>query len=352
MSFTVSIIVPVYKSEAYIGRCLDSLCNQKYQNIEIIVVDDGSPDSSLKIVSEYQIKDNRIRILKQQNEGAASALNNGTIISTGEYITYLDSDDFIDCDTISDAVKIVNKYDVDLVFWSFQKFNDKGYVTTDKFNESDIYYGATNIAKLKNRIIGLADSELTNPTVTDFISAGWGKLYKSSLIRNRIFWKSTEIVGSSDVAFNNEVFININSAYYISRKYNFYYLGNPASLTKNYKLTLFSKYKRLFAHIQDVNNSFRENPKSRINYRNRIALSLINLTLSICGSSGNTFTEKYKMINTVLNDELFSNAIYSLNMKHLPLHFKVFYFFAKHKSTITIFGLGVLMKRVRESIND
>lgn len=92
----ISIIVPVYKVEPYLGTCLESVLSQTYQNLEIILVDDGSPDQCGTICDQYALKDNRIRVIHQENQGLSGARNTGIDLVTGEYITFIDSDDFID----------------------------------------------------------------------------------------------------------------------------------------------------------------------------------------------------------------------------------------------------------------
>lgn len=92
----VSIVVPIYKVEKYIDRCLDSLLNQTLKDIEIILVDDGSPDNCPKICDEYVQKDARVRVIHKQNEGLGYARNSGMDVAAGEYIAFVDSDDFVD----------------------------------------------------------------------------------------------------------------------------------------------------------------------------------------------------------------------------------------------------------------
>lgn len=92
----VSIIVPVYNTEKYLKKCLDSIINQTHKNLEIILVDDGSIDNSGKIADDYAKKDKRIKVLHQKNQGQSTARNNGLRIATGEYISFIDSDDTID----------------------------------------------------------------------------------------------------------------------------------------------------------------------------------------------------------------------------------------------------------------
>ena len=100
MGDKISVIVPIYKVENYLHRCVDSIINQTYTNLEIILVDDGSPDNCPMICDEYAKKDSRIRIVHKKNEGVAVARNVGIDIATGKYIMFVDSDDFIENDMI------------------------------------------------------------------------------------------------------------------------------------------------------------------------------------------------------------------------------------------------------------
>ena len=98
MNAKVSVIIPVYNAEQYLKRCLDSVLAQTYQDFEIICIDDGSTDNSGAICDEYAKKDSRIRILRKENGGVSSARNAGLNIAEGEYITFIDSDDYVDTD--------------------------------------------------------------------------------------------------------------------------------------------------------------------------------------------------------------------------------------------------------------
>src|SRR5699024_165398 len=92
----LSIIVPIYNSEKRLGRCLNSIINQSYKNIEIILVNDGSTDTSLEICNEFKKKDSRVKVINKENEGVALARNDGLLVATGDYIAFVDSDDYLD----------------------------------------------------------------------------------------------------------------------------------------------------------------------------------------------------------------------------------------------------------------
>ncbi len=109
-----SIIVPIYNVEKYIHKCVDSLIHQTYSNIEIILVDDGSPDSCPQICDEYAEKDNRIKVIHKKNGGLSDARNSGLNIATGDYIIFVDCDDYIDIDTCEQFAKHVDN-DIDIL---------------------------------------------------------------------------------------------------------------------------------------------------------------------------------------------------------------------------------------------
>ena len=115
----VSIIVPVYNVAPYLRQCMDSLINQTYRNIEIICVNDGATDESGAILAEYAAKDSTIKVISQKNAGLSAARNVGFSFATGDYVMYVDSDDWIDLETCETAVAIAVKHKADIVFWPY-----------------------------------------------------------------------------------------------------------------------------------------------------------------------------------------------------------------------------------------
>lgn len=111
----MSIVVPVYNVEKYLKRCVDSLIGQSYPNLEILLVDDGSKDSSLSICKEYELKDSRIRALHKENEGLGLTRNYGIERATGKYITFVDSDDYLTSDAVEAMLGKAEATDADVV---------------------------------------------------------------------------------------------------------------------------------------------------------------------------------------------------------------------------------------------
>ena len=131
----VSIIVPVYNTSKYLNKCIDSIIKQTYKNIEIVLINDGSTDNSLEILKYYESMDKRIIVIDKRNTGVSDTRNIGISASTGEYIMFIDSDDFIDENTIEIMLKYIIKKDVDVVRCNCYKYLKNGKKVIDNLYE-------------------------------------------------------------------------------------------------------------------------------------------------------------------------------------------------------------------------
>ncbi|MDR2967648.1 MAG: glycosyltransferase [Methanobacteriaceae archaeon] len=146
-STKISVIIPVYNSEKYIEQCLDSVLNQTFEDIEVICVDDGSTDNSLNILEKYASEDDRIIIIANEHKGSGAARNSGLKIAKGEYISFIDSDDWVEINTFEELYAVGKPKDVDMVFFKMLNYDEKN----DELYNTD-YYDFTCI---KNFFTGL-----------------------------------------------------------------------------------------------------------------------------------------------------------------------------------------------------
>ena len=146
----ISIVIPVYKVEQYLDRCVESIVNQTYKNLEIILVDDGSPDNCPKMCDEWAKKDKRIKVIHKKNGGVSSARNAGIELASGEYLQFVDSDDYIDVSFSESLLSGYESNDVDLICGGYklvtlgnktQIFTPKKYVGCSIFENSDKFLG-------------------------------------------------------------------------------------------------------------------------------------------------------------------------------------------------------------------
>lgn len=147
----ITVVVPIYGVEKYLARCLDSILKQTYTNLEIILVDDGSKDNSGKIADEYALKDNRIKVIHQVNGGLSAARNTGIKVATGEYITFVDSDDYIDVDYIEYLYSLLqkDKFKAELAICSIRNvFEKSGKIHGNGNQEECILTGKECLEKM------------------------------------------------------------------------------------------------------------------------------------------------------------------------------------------------------------
>jgi len=124
----ISVIIPVYNVEKYVGRCIDSVLKQTYNNFEIIAINDGSTDGSLEILNHYNKKDSRIKVIDQENLGLSGARNNGIKISKGQYLIFVDSDDTINTTLLEDVLNVAIKNQLDIVVYGYNKLKEDGTI--------------------------------------------------------------------------------------------------------------------------------------------------------------------------------------------------------------------------------
>jgi len=164
----ISVIIPVYNCEKYIAICINSILCQSYRNFELIVINDGSSDKSLEIINSFN--DKRISVINKKNEGVSKARNIGIDLSSGDYLYFVDSDDYLDINILNSFVDILNKYNPDLIMCGF--YSEVGNEKPDIFNYKEKYYGTKR--EFKKDIVSLYDKHLLYNV--------WNKLFKKQLI--------------------------------------------------------------------------------------------------------------------------------------------------------------------------
>ena len=217
----VSIIIPVYNSEKHLKQCLDSILNQTFKDVEIICVDDGSTDNSAKILAEYSKADRRIKILSQQNSYAGVARNYGMSIAAGDFLCFLDSDDWFELDMIEKSYDQAIKTDSDIILWQ-----------GDYYDESqDIYKEAPwllNLSLLNG--IEIFSRETFPDNLYDIMApAPWNKLFKASFIKE-IDIQYQSLSCSNDIFFVYTAIGLANKISYVPDKLVHYRTGNSNSL--------------------------------------------------------------------------------------------------------------------------
>lgn len=279
----ISIIVPVYNVEEYLPQCLNSLVNQTFREIEIICVNDGSTDGSLKILENYSAKDGRVKVLSQENKGLSEARNSGLSHISGEYVIFVDGDDWIDNDTCEKAYEKAKEYGVDVVLWAYTREFENTSKEKRLYEGGSYYFNETEAKdKVFRRCIGLCGEELAHPEQADTVVTVWGKLYRASII-NDVRFVDTKEIEKEDALFNIQALWNIHGAYYIDECKNHYRKTNISSFTHGYKPDIDVQWESMYRCISNFIDEKHLPDVCKAALSNRRALGILGLGLNYIG---------------------------------------------------------------------
>lgn len=215
----LSVIIPVYNCELQITRCIESIINQTYKNLEIIIVDDGSKDQSGKLCDQLKEKDNRIIVVHQKNSGVSEARNTGLKVCSGELITFVDADDYLmDCSIYENAIHKLNEEKVDLVGWLWQYEMNDTYVVS-KENIHGVKYGINN----RDEFLSLL---YKGNYANGLVVSVYNKIYRRDIINGEMF--KYRIYEDDD--WSIRVLLKSNNIYLING-FGYVYTENTDSLT-------------------------------------------------------------------------------------------------------------------------
>ena len=217
----ISVIIPVYKVENFIRKCVNSVISQTYSNIEIILVDDGSPDNCGKICDEYAKNDKRIKVIHKKNGGLSSARNAGLSIATGEFVMFVDSDDWISINTAEKMMKIMSEYNPDMIVFEYMSVFPDGRIERKTPIAENF-----QILNTKDAVeLLIKDDQITNHV--------WRKFYKRKSLKENLF-----PVGKNyeDLFVSAELLLECDKIAYTNEAYYYYYQNNFGIVkTVNYK---------------------------------------------------------------------------------------------------------------------
>ena len=219
----LSIIIPVYNSEKYLRSCIESVIYQSYHDIEIILVDNNSTDGSLKICQEYAERDKRIRLLSEKKKGAAAARNCGIRVAAGDYITFVDSDDYIRNDAYKILTDIMEENNCDIVCFSFNIVDENG-LKLDWYEPNLKRY-----TKLKCCYTGIEIAKIFL-TSRDIEGFGWNKIFKRSFIEENGILYDESKKAYEDMAIFFEALLKADRVFLCQEKL-YYYRQISSSLT-------------------------------------------------------------------------------------------------------------------------
>lgn len=279
----VSVIVPVYNVENYLEECVNSILNQTYEDLEIILVDDGSKDSSGKMCDVFTQKYENVKCVHKENGGLSDARNHGLANATGDYIMFVDSDDYLPEDSIRPMVEEIEKRDADYVVANYQNCNDDG-----KLWERPVF----NLEKYKNFKVAIKDYEDSFYIMN---SAVWNKLFRKSFLDE---YKMQFVLGvpAEDAIFTMNCFIKSKNVYYIPNVVYYYRQRNSASsISTSCNIKYFNGISKAYKIIYDL---FKENNELEF-YRFFYAKSMTYIFYKFVDSVLLTDEERIEILTTM-----------------------------------------------------
>lgn len=325
----VSIVIPIYNVEKYLNECIQSVVNQTYENLEIILVDDGSPDNCPSICDEWAQKDSRIKVIHKKNGGLGYARNTGIDNATGDFIYFMDSDDFIDSKLVERCVDVLINDKSDIVLFGFSSVDVNGVKISDCIpSPSKNLFVNEEVRKifLKHFLIG---NRYKKENWNLFISACMCMFSLDIIKKNNFRFVSEREIISEDIFFLlgfysyvKKVSI-INSSFYNYRK-------NMQSLSNTFKKDRLEKNNIFYLKSLELCNELNYDEEiSRLcvypYLRNHIS------ALKMIVSSNLDKKQKFKEFKKAVLDDTLQESLKRIELKHENIKKKILFFFIKHK---------------------
>lgn len=223
----VSIIIPVFNSEKYLGRCIDNILAQTFTNFECILINDGSTDSSSIICEKYRQSNNRIIVIHQENSGVSISRNRGLDVARGKYICFVDSDDYVEKNMLENLVVEINNSDTDVICCGYNEVNRTNIIANKDF----IFHDRSTI-----ELIHYLEMKQAFGVI-------WNKLYKKNIIDIHNIRFSTFLKFGEDMVFSLQYFSHVKTAFITVNCFYYYMHDNPNALTKESMTFAAMKYR-------------------------------------------------------------------------------------------------------------
>lgn len=323
----ISVIIPVYKTEKYLIKCVDSLLEQTYTNLEIILVDDGSPDQCPEICDNYALKDSRVKVVHKSNNGVSGARNSGLDSANGDYITFVDSDDYIEKNMYQSMMSIVDTYKCDFVLCDCTKdYPDHSELYTHNIRE-----GFYNYKQLKEEYYPhlLMMENLEYPATI----SNWLCLFKSELLVDedlRLIRYPVGIRFSEDLLFGSQIMLNARSFFYMKGSAFYHYVIHDDSFSRIFVDSIWNDYLSLCRLTDEIFS------KKTYDFSKQIDLLILFFVFKTISDIAETtqfsIKDKIEKATVVLKDDYVRKMFERLSINNIAVtkKQKILIFFYKH----------------------
>lgn len=325
----VSIIVPVYKVESTLNRCIDSIRKQTLEDIEIILVDDGSPDNCPVMCDELAEIDERIKVIHKSNGGLGYARNSGMEIASGEYIGFVDSDDYIEPNMMQRLYDFASKNKCDVVYGGYNIIREGKKIGEWVITEKDTVLSTEN--ELLHLLMDLIASDISVSEDSKYGATVWKAIFSNEIIKrfNVRFYSEREYV-SEDGLFDIDFISKCRKGGLISGTY-YNYEYNPDSLTSSYRSDRFEKNKQLFSLGSQKLREYYANEEIIKQYgRMFIAASRVCLMQEAWNTNRDGIRITVNRMHRINRDEMLRSVLNNFPWRKLPFKKRVFCYLMHH----------------------
>lgn len=317
-----SIIMPVYNAEFFLKKGIQSVLDQTYINFELIIVNDGSTDKSLELIYQYQESDSRIKVINQMNQGVSVARNNGIKAAVGEYVGFLDSDDYIDVTLISEVASILSKYWVDIIDFDFKRVANEKIINKVP---NDIEIGLYTDEDIKFDIFPnlICNQSLEN----DFIKSVCNKFFKLSFIKNNNLTFNREIPIGEDYLFTVESMLSCTKYFHMSNKGLYHYLDNVDSVTHN---KIYNRWNISVIFLEELKKLI-NNKIINQQYDNELIRSVLSCVINESFSDNNKVKPNREVIKAICYNSEVNSTLSNYDEKKLKISSRIILSLVKNK---------------------
>lgn len=337
----LSIIIPVYNVEKYLDKCVWSVINQTLQGIEIILVDDESPDSCPQTCDDYAKQDCRIKVVHKKNGGLGFARNSGLEVATGEYVTFLDSDDFVDLHTYEHLYNIAKAENLDAIYYRFKRFTNEDEVKAEELSNEITRYKGEDIKELMLDVIASEPSAKVDHKIH---CSSCTAMYRMAIIteKNVRFHSERELI-SEDLIFNLDYLRYASNVAFNNGEF-YHYRVNPTSLTSTIRTDRIEKNYKLYEYIKD-NIEFWDLNLKKANERNdRLFIGNSRSSLIHYLQSSANRKDKVAWLRKQLEMPIWEQLSQTYRWKKLPIFQRFIFSSCIKKNILSIIALSYLKK--------
>lgn len=345
----VSIIVPVYNAEKYLANCIESLSNQTYTNIEIILVNDGATDNSLTICENYAKKDKRIIVKSIENSGVSTARNIGIDLATGKYITFVDSDDWAEPEMLEYAVENIEYHESDITIWSYYKNYYNNEIKLSLLPGGDQVFEDDKTFLYLKTIYGRYSEDIVREGVS--VGTTWCKLYRTNFVKKNKIKFNPLLTRAQDTIFSLHAFSLANKISFFDEHLYHYRISNSSTTSgTRYIADTHSPFNLLLNEYKIFIES-NENAEKL-----QVAFDARTIQVLLWHLEHYYFHDKYpkgiksmrKELKSLIQTEPYKTALLNVNTKLLPKKERVMTKLFKRNFILTFFFITRVHKEVEK----